>query len=162
MDLKEVFSNKSTRARLRVQSKKQLLQAVSELAAEQTGLPAGEILAAVTRREHLGSTGIGNGIAVPHGKIAALPRLTGFLAALRRPIPYDAPDEQPVDLAFLLLGPESAAADYLKVLGRITRLRADTEWTTRLRACKDAPALFAQLTGAPAPHAATAITATHS
>ena len=76
------------------------------------------MLDVLTQRERLGSTGIGSGIAIPHGKLAKLDRLFGVFARLERPVDFEALDGQPVDLMFLLLAPEAAGADHLKALAR--------------------------------------------
>ena len=77
------------------------------------------------QREKLGSTGVGNGIAIPHGKLPKLNKLFGLFARLERPIDFEALDGQPVDLMFLLLAPEGAGADHLKALARVARLLRD-------------------------------------
>jgi PTS system nitrogen regulatory IIA component len=101
------------------------------------------------QRERLGSTGIGNGIAIPHGKLAKLERLCGAFARLDRPVDFEALDGQPVDLMFLLLAPEGAGADHLKALARIARLLRDGETTRKLRESRDAESLYAVLTESP-------------
>jgi nitrogen PTS system EIIA component len=97
------------------------------------------------QREKLGSTAIGNGIAIPHGKMPTLNRLFGLFARLDRPIDFEALDNQPVDLVFLLLAPEGAGADHLKALARVARLLRDSNITHKLRASHDAEALYAVL-----------------
>jgi PTS system nitrogen regulatory IIA component len=101
------------------------------------------------QRERLGSTGIGSGIAIPHGKLAKLERLFGVFARLERPIDFEALDGQPVDLLFLLLAPEAAGADHLKALARVARLLRDHEIARKLRESRDAEALYAVLTASP-------------
>lgn len=154
MELMEILSRESVIADLGVNSKKQLLQSMSELASRVTGVPTRDIFATLKERERLGATGVGRGIAIPHGKLAELGRLYGFFASLETPIAFDAVDEQPVDLVFLLLGPGSAGADYLKVLARISRMLGDVDLTRKLRACEESDALFALLTEPIASHAA--------
>jgi len=105
-------------------------------------------------RERLGSTGVGNGIAIPHGKIAGLDRLYGLFARADQPIDFDAIDEQPVDLIFLLLAPEGAGADHLKALARVSRLLRDRVTCEKLRGSDNADALYALLTHSAASHAA--------
>jgi len=97
------------------------------------------------QREKLGSTAIGNGIAIPHGKLAKLNRLFGLCARLDRPIDFDALDGQPVDLIFVLLAPEGAGADHLKALARIARMLRDAELANKLRDARDAEAIYAVL-----------------
>src|SRR6185312_12187816 len=97
------------------------------------------------QREKLGSTGVGNGIAIPHGKLPKLAKLFGLFARLDRPIDFEALDGQSVDLVFLLLAPETAGADHLKALARVARLLRDPAVAHKLRASHDAEALYAVL-----------------
>jgi PTS system nitrogen regulatory IIA component len=105
-------------------------------------------------RERLGTTGVGNGIAIPHGKLAGLKQLFGMFARLEQPVDFDAIDEQPVDLIFLLLAPEAAGADHLKALARVSRLLRDRSVCEKLRGANQADAIYALLTESPASHAA--------
>lgn len=116
-----------------------------ERAAIQTGLGAREIFDVVLQREKLGSTGVGQGIAIPHGKLPNIDRIIGVFARLDTPIDFDALDEQPVDLVFMLLAPESAGADHLKALSRIARVLRDTDTLEKLRASNDPSAIYALL-----------------
>ena len=131
---------------LRANNKKQALQELAARAAVICGRGEREVLEVLMQRERLGSTGIGNGIAIPHGKLARLERLFGVFARLERPIDFEALDTQPVDLVFLLLAPEGAGADHLKALARIARLLRDPEIAQKLREARDAEALYAVLT----------------
>ncbi len=101
------------------------------------------------QREKLGSTGVGNGIAIPHGKLPNLGKLFGLFARLDRPVDFEALDGQPVDLVFLLLAPETAGADHLKALARVARLLRDPDVARKLRDSRDAEALYAVLTLGP-------------
>jgi nitrogen PTS system EIIA component len=134
---------------LRVNSKKQALQELATRAAAMCGRSDREVLEVLMQRERLGSTGIGSGIAIPHGKLAKLERLFGVFARLERPIDFEALDGQPVDLLFLLLAPEAAGADHLKALARVARLLRDHEIARKLRESRDAEALYAVLTASP-------------
>ena len=131
---------------LKVNSKKQVLQELAAKAAELCGQSERTILETLQQREKLGSTGVGNGIAIPHGKLPKLDKLFGLFARLDRPIDFDALDGQPVDLIFLLLAPEAAGADHLKALARVARLLRDPHVANKLRESRDAEALFAVLT----------------
>ena len=131
---------------LKVQSKKQLLQELAQRAAELTGLPERRIFETLIERERLGSTGMGQGIAIPHGRLAGLSKISGLFARLETPIAYDAVDNQPVDLIFLLLAPEGAGADHLKALARVSRLLRNQATCEKLRATKDGQVLFSLLT----------------
>ena len=130
---------------LKVNGKKQALQELAVRAAELTGQSERAILEILLQREKLGSTGVGNGIAIPHGKLPKLGRLFGLFARLERPIDFEALDSQPVDLIFLILAPEAAGADHLKALARVARLLRDPEIARKLRESGDADALYAVL-----------------
>ena len=133
---------------LKAPGKKQALLEMSERAAELSGLNAREIFDALLQRERLGSTGVGNGIAIPHGKLEKAHRLFGVFARLDRPIDFEAIDGQPVDLIFLLLAPEAAGADHLHALATVSRLLRDAKLTEQLRGAKDAAAIYRILTEA--------------
>ena len=139
---------------LRASSKKHALQELSAQAARLTGLEEREIFDALWQRERLGSTGIGDGIAIPHGKLASVKRLFGFVARLEKPVDFEALDTQPVDLLFLLLAPETAGADHLKALARIARVLREPGTVERIRATRDADVLYAVLTQGSTPQAA--------
>ena len=135
---------------LKVNGKKQAIQELSARAAKLTGQSERLIFETLTQREKLGSTGVGNGIAIPHGKLPKLEKLFGFFARLERPIDFEAMDGQPVDLIFLLLAPEGAGADHLKALARIARLLRDQDVAKKLRASRDAQAIYSVLALPPA------------
>jgi nitrogen PTS system EIIA component len=130
---------------LRSTNKKQALQELAARAAALSGQNERAILEILTQREKLGSTGVGGGIAIPHGKLAKLGKLFGLFARLDRPVDFEALDGQPVDLVFLLLAPEGAGADHLKALARIARLLRDTDVARKLRDSRDAEAIYAVL-----------------
>ena len=146
MPLNDLVAPQAIIPALKVNNKKQALQEIAARAAELTGRPEREILDVLMQRERLGSTAIGNGIAIPHGKLPKLERLFGLFARLDRPIDFEALDGQQVDLIFLLLAPENAGADHLKALARIARLLRDTNMTRLLRDSSDREALYAVLT----------------
>jgi nitrogen PTS system EIIA component len=130
---------------LKVISKKQALQELAARAAALTGQNERSIVEVLMQREKLGSTAVGNGIAIPHGKLPKLEKLFGMFARLGRPIDFEALDAQPVDLIFLLLAPEGAGADHLKALARVARLLRDPDVVHKLRASQEAEALYAVL-----------------
>ncbi|MET3853275.1 MULTISPECIES: PTS IIA-like nitrogen regulatory protein PtsN [unclassified Rhizobium] len=130
---------------LKVNSKKQLLQELAAKASKITGLSEREIFDVVLQRERLGSTGVGNGIAIPHGKLASVRSIVGVFARLESPVDFEALDDQPVDLVFLLLAPEGAGADHLKALSRIARVLRDQDLVAKLRATDSASAIYAFL-----------------
>ena len=139
---------------LKANSKKQLLQELASKAADITGLTEREIFDVILQRERLGSTGVGNGIAIPHGKLTTLTRIVGVFARLDQPIDFEALDDQPVDLVFLLLAPEGAGADHLKALSRIARVLRDPDTVAKLRASDQASAIYTFLTQTEASNAA--------
>jgi PTS system nitrogen regulatory IIA component len=146
MDLSDLISAEAVLPSLKVNSKKQALQAVAERAAALTGLEEREIFDTLVQREKLGSTGVGGGIAIPHGKPQKLGRMFGLFARLAKPIDFEALDDQPVDLIFLLLAPEGAGADHLKALARIARHLREPGIAAKLRSAADTTALYAVLT----------------
>jgi PTS system nitrogen regulatory IIA component len=154
MDLSDLVRPDAILASLKANSKKQAIQALAEKAAALTGLEEREIFETLLQRERLGSTGIGGGIAIPHGKLTRLDRIVGLFATLAKPIDFEALDDQPVDLVFLLLAPEGAGADHLKALARIARLLREPGVAGKLRAAHDRHALYAVLTTAATPNAA--------
>jgi nitrogen PTS system EIIA component len=135
---------------LKVISKKQALQELSARAATLTGLSEKAIFEVLLQRERLGTTAVGGGVAIPHGKLPKLDRIFGLFARLERPIDFEAMDGQPVDLIFLLLAPEGAGADHLKALARIARLLRDQDVAKKLRASRDAQAIYSVLALPPA------------
>ena len=139
---------------LRVNSKKQLLQELAARAARITGLSEREIFDVILQRERLGSTGVGNGIAIPHGKLVNIHSIVGIFARLEQPVDFEALDDQPVDLVFLLLAPEGAGADHLKALSRIARVLRDADAVAKIRGTRDAAAIHTFLASTPTSHAA--------
>lgn len=154
MEIFQLLSSDGVIANLKANSKKQALQELSARAARITGQHERLIFDTLLERERLGTTGVGNGIAIPHGRLAGLDKLYGLFARLERPIDFDSIDEMPVDLIFLLLAPESAGADHLKALARVSRLLRDKSVCEKLRGAENADALYALLTDSPASHAA--------
>jgi PTS system nitrogen regulatory IIA component len=146
MEINDLLNTESVIANLRVTSKKQALQDLARRAAEITSLDERAIFDVLMEREKLGTTGVGNGIAIPHGKLASLDRLYGVFARLERSVDFQSIDEHPVDLIFLLLAPESAGADHLKALARVSRLLRDKTVCEKLRGTDNAEALYALLT----------------
>jgi PTS system nitrogen regulatory IIA component len=154
MSLTDLIAPDAIIPALKANSKKSALQEMSERAGLVSGLPAREIFDAVLQRERLGSTGIGNGIAIPHGKLQKCTRIFGVFARLDRPIDFESIDGAFVDLVCLLIAPLAAGADHLKALARVARVLRDPGLTGKLRATRDASGLFAVLTQGPTSHAA--------
>lgn len=154
MEISDLITTDAVVANLKASSKKQALQDLAKRAADVTGLHERAIFDVLMERERLGTTGVGNGIAIPHGKMPTLENLHGVFARLDKPVDFDSIDEQPVDLIFLLLAPESAGADHLKALARVSRLLRDQGTCEKLRGADDPEALFALLTSDSASQAA--------
>lgn len=145
MEISDLISPDSIFSKLPASSKKQALQELAKRASDISELNERVIFDALIERERLGTTGVGNGIAIPHGKLAGLDRLHGLFARLDKPIEFESIDEQPVDLIFLLLAPECAGADHLKALARVSRLLRDRSTCEKLRGSEDPDALYALL-----------------
>ena len=154
MSLNDLLTPDAVIASLRVNGKKQALQELSDRAAVVSGLPAREIFDSILQRERLGPTGVGDGVAIPHGKLAKCRRIFGVFARLERPIDFEALDGLPVDLIFLLIAPESAGADHLKALATIARKLRNANFAAQLRATRDASAIYSMMTLTPTSHAA--------
>ena len=154
MEINDLLTENGVNADLKVTSKKQALQDLARRAANISGLHERAVFDVLMERERLGTTGVGNGIAIPHGKLPNLDRLIGFFARLKKPIDFQSIDERPVDLIFVLLAPETSGADHLKALARISRLLRDDSVCEKLRGTDNAEALFAILTEFEEDHAA--------
>jgi len=146
MELTDLIAPEAIIPALKASSKKQLLQIMAEKAATLYNLPDRQVFDTILKREKLGSTGVGHGIAIPHGKLAEIDRIFGVFARLENPVDFEALDDQPVDLVFLLLAPENAGADHLKALSRVARLLREPEMATKLRNTHEAQALYTLLT----------------
>ncbi len=146
MQLSDIISSHAVLPALKVSSKRQLLQELAEEGARVSGLNPQLVFETLLKRENLGSTGLGQGIAIPHGKFKELDRVHGLFARLAQPVKFEAVDDMPIDLAFLLLAPESAGADHLKALARISRLLRDQAIVEKLRGTREAESLYAILT----------------
>jgi PTS system nitrogen regulatory IIA component len=154
MPLTDILTPQAILPSVKAGSKKQLLQELAAFAASQSGLSESDVYEALLQRERLGSTGIGHGIAIPHGKLPKLNQLFGIFARLEKSLDFEALDGEPVDLIFLLLAPEEAGADHLKALSRVARALRDPAIAQKLRKSHDASALFAMLTQTPTATAA--------
>ncbi|HYM02156.1 MAG TPA: PTS IIA-like nitrogen regulatory protein PtsN [Stellaceae bacterium] len=154
MEIADLLTPAGVIANLRAANKRQALQELAKRAAALTGRHERAIFDVLLERERLGTTGIGMGTAIPHGRLPDLPKLYGLFARLERPIDFEAIDDHPVDLIFLLLTPDSAGADHLKALARISRLLRDKAVCDKLRGTDRADALYALLTDRAASHAA--------
>lgn len=146
MKISDLLQPTAVFAGLKVQGKKQLLQELAARAGTLVRQPERKIFETLMERERLGTTGVGQGIAIPHGRLSDLTQIVGVFARLEQPIDYDAVDKLPVDLVFMLLAPEGAGADHLKALARVSRLLRNQQVTEKLRAAKTSEALYAILT----------------
>ena len=129
-------------------NKRSLLQQLAHLAGQRIGQDAPAILASLSEREQLGSTGFGQGVAIPHGKIDGLNRIYGLFARVAEPVDYKAIDGRPVDLIFLLLSPPDAGAEHLKALAAISRVTRNMATLEKMRGARSRDALAAVLLGA--------------
>jgi PTS system nitrogen regulatory IIA component len=154
MEIADLLSPDAVVAHLKAANKKQVLQEMAHRAGQITRLPDRRIFETLLEREKLGSTGMGQGIAIPHGRVPGIQKMTGLFAQLDHPVDFDAMDDQPVDLVFLLLAPEDAGADHLKALARVSRLLRNQAVCEKLRGAPQAATLFALLTEPTAAQAA--------
>ncbi len=150
MPFDSLFSAQCVAPSLQVSSKKQLFKELTALAMQcpdiaLSGVNERDLLSAVLEREHLGTTGIGSGVAIPHARIAGLTGMTAVFARLTTPIDYESVDERPVDLVVLLLAPKHAGAEHLRALARVSRLLRREDARARLRAAPTRESLFAML-----------------
>ena len=146
MEIGDLIGRDAILPALKASSKKHVLQELAQHAAEMTGLDSREIFDTLLEREKLGTTGVGQGVAIPHGKFAALDRIWAIFARLDHPIDFEALDERPVDLIVLLLAPSDAGAEHLKALARVSRLLRDTKMCEKIRGSESGDALYALLT----------------
>jgi nitrogen PTS system EIIA component len=154
MELSEILGVEAVRAPLKATSKKRLLQELADFAAEAYQLPSEAVYKALLEREALGPTGVGRGVAIPHARFADVDRVLGLFVRLEKPVDFEAIDRQPVDLVFTLLAPESAGADHLKALARVSRTLRSEAICSKLRSTYDPSALYAILTEGKAEQAA--------
>ena len=147
MQLRDLIAPEAVLCDLRANSKKQFLQTVAERIGRDLDIEARRVFETLLQRERLGSTGIGNGVAIPHGKLDGLERICAYFVRLEKPLAFEAMDEEPVDLVFVLLAPDGSGADHLKALARIARVMREPNMLDRLRttpAAKDVYALLSQ------------------
>ena len=148
MRLSDFLDFEAIKVALPAGNKRGLLQHLANLAGQRLETESGAILASVVERERLGSTGFGDGVAIPHGKIEGLASIYGLFVRLSEPIDYKAIDRRPVDMAFLLLSPADAGAEHLKALAAISRLVRHGPTLDKMRGARSADALAAVLMGA--------------
>ncbi len=147
MNIADFLAPEDVAIGLPARSKKQFLEDISGHAAQAVGLDAGDVFDLLIEREKLGSTGVGSGIAIPHGKHPNMQVLRGFFSRAATPIDFEAIDNEPVDLVFLLLAPETAGADHLKALACVSRALRSPETRSALREAANTQRIYAILTG---------------
>lgn len=145
MKISDIISVDSILLSVKAKNKRQLLEEVALFASKITKTDERTIFDTVLERENLGSTGFGGGTALPHGRLAELNKVYGFFVKLTTPIDFEAVDNKPVDLLFLLLSPESSGADHLTALAQISRILKDHNLTEKLRKATDKEEIFALL-----------------
>ncbi len=154
MELSDIIGVDGIRAPLKSTSKKRLLQDLADLAESVYGLPADEVVKALTEREALGPTGVGRGVAIPHARFPGVTKVIGLFVRLEKPVDFESIDRQPVDLVFALFAPEAAGAEHLKALARVSRTLRSEAVCTKLRSTFDPSAIYAILTEGKAEEAA--------
>lgn len=154
MELIDLVSPEAVLCSVKAGSKKQALQEIAHRAADAYGLDTRSVCEGLLAREKLGSTAMGNGVAIPHARIAGLAQIVGLFARLERPVDFEAADGQGVDLLFCLLAPQDAGADHLRALAKVSRLMRDASVRTKLRETDGADALYALVTDLSASRAA--------
>lgn len=146
MEIADILAPQAVFERLKAPNKKKLITDLAAYAAQTANLNANTVFETLWEREKLSSTGVGHGIAIPHGRMAKLEKIVGVFAHLDEAIDYESIDEAPVDLVFALLTPADAGADHLKALARVSRLMRNAAYCEKLRAANDRAQLYALLT----------------
>ncbi len=154
MDLTDLIGPEDIYVPMKASCKKQVLQDLAEFASAKTGIGGNEIFRTLLEREKLGSTGIGHGIAIPHGRLDKLKNVIGFAAILDKPVDFESVDDEPVDVVFMLLAPTESNADHLKALARVARVLREPEMLKSLRNADSRQSAFHLLANAQTPHAA--------
>lgn len=149
MEIREFLDQDQILPRFFCTDKTQALRDLSRRAGSVLAIQQETIFNAIAVREQLGSTGLGQGFALPHARIEGLERFFGLFARLGRQIPFEAADEKPVDLIFLLLIPAHSAVNHVTVLATIARRLRDQSIAGRLRLADDPAVIYALLTSAP-------------
>jgi PTS system nitrogen regulatory IIA component len=146
MQIADFLTPQAVFERVKAPNKKKLIGDLAGHAAVLAGLDANTVFETLWEREKLSSTGVGHGVAIPHGRLAKLEKIVGVFAHLDGAIDFESIDEAPVDLVFLLLTPADAGADHLKALARVSRLMRNAQFCEKLRASSDSAELYALLT----------------
>lgn len=146
MDLSDLLASDRAVLSVKSTSKKHLLQEIGKRAAEIYGLDARAVFDALMERERLGPTATGRGVAIPHARLEGIDGIVGLFARLANGVDFDAVDDAPVDLAFVLLAPLDAGADHLKALARVSRTMREETVCSKIRAASDEAAIYSILT----------------
>ena len=146
MEIAEILSPQAEFHRLKATNKKKLIAELAACAGTVAGLDEGKVFESLWEREKLNSTGVGHGIAIPHARLGKLEKIVGIFTQLENAVDFDAVDDAPVDLLFVLLTPADAGADHLKALARVSRLMRNAAICEKLRAANDKAQLYALLT----------------
>lgn len=154
MDFADIISSDAVMANVKASGRKQALQEIGHRAATAYKLDCATVIDGLLTREKLGSTAMGSGVAIPHARLEGLDRIVGLFARLEKPVEFEAPDGQGVDLMFALLAPEQSGADHLRALAKVSRLMRDESIRRKLRASDGDEALYALLTEISASRAA--------
>jgi PTS system nitrogen regulatory IIA component len=154
MNLGDLLDLRAISPRVGGSSKRQVLSVVADIAARSFGLKADAVLDALLEREAAGSTGVGAGVAVPHARLEGLDRMRGVFVRLEQPVPFEAVDDQPVDLLFALFAPKGASSEHLRALARVSRLLRQSDFREQLRQAKTADAIHVLLVREAQPSAA--------
>jgi len=147
MKISEFLSPTETLINIRASDKENLLQELAHRAAAKLSLSEDCIVAELLKREMLGSTGMGNGVAIPHARYQTIEKPFGIIAKLKQPIDFDAIDDQPVDIVFMLLLPTPSEGEQLGALACVARKLRAADDLVLLRRAKNVPELYATLTG---------------
>lgn len=156
MILADIIDSRAVLPHLKVQNKKQLLHEMAQALGSIVAIDSRLIVETFMQREKLGSTGLGQGIAIPHGRLPSITRVYGVFARLAHPVAFESVDGEPVDLVFALVSPEHAGADHLTALARVSRLLRDPQILAKLRGTESQDGLYAILTQ---PHSSAATAA---
>lgn len=145
MNTGDLLDRSAISLRVSAANKKKVLAVIAEIAARNFNLDAGDVLDALSEREAAGSTGVGYGVAVPHARLEGLQRMRGVFVRLENPVEFESVDDQPVDLLFALFAPQSAGAEHLRALARVSRIMRQGDLREQLRKARTADAVYALL-----------------
>ncbi|MCC5999581.1 MAG: PTS sugar transporter subunit IIA [Pararhodobacter sp.] len=149
MELAALVNPQAVRLFGTIKSKKRLFQEIADIAAAAWGIDPAQAVDALQERESLGSTGVGQGVALPHARIDGVERVRGVFVRLENTLDYGSVDRAPVDLVFALFAPHEAGVEHLKALALVSRMLRDNSLCAKLRANSETDKLFAILTAHP-------------